>query len=52
MAGYPVDNQLKGAAKESTAAATVTAAETADSEDKDGDANVKGFFGWIHIIIS
>ncbi len=23
-----------------------------DSEDKDGDANVKGFFGWIHIIIS
>ena len=23
-----------------------------DSEDKDGDADVKGFFGWIHIIIS
>jgi hypothetical protein len=23
-----------------------------DSEDKDGDADVKGIFGWIHIIIS
>jgi hypothetical protein len=29
MAGYTVDNQLKGAAEETTAAATVTAAETA-----------------------
>ncbi len=51
MAGYTVDNQLKGAAEETTAAATVTAAD-GDSEDKDGDADVKGFFGWIHIIIS
>ncbi len=29
MAGYTVDNQLKGAAEETTVAATVTAAETA-----------------------
>jgi hypothetical protein len=29
MAGYTVDNQLKGAVEETTAVATVTAAETA-----------------------
>ncbi len=60
MAGYTVDNQLKGAAEETTAAATVTGGGNSDSDgngdgdskDKDGDADVKGFFGWIPIIIS
>jgi hypothetical protein len=33
MAGYTVDNQLKGAAEESTAAATVTAAEIATATE-------------------
>jgi hypothetical protein len=33
MAGYTVDNQLKGAAEETTAAATVTAAETATATE-------------------
>ncbi len=48
MAGDTVNNQLKGAAEEMTAAATVTAAETATAtEEKNGDANVKGFFGWL-----
>jgi hypothetical protein len=47
MAGDTVNNQLKGAAEETTAAATVTAAETATATDKDGDADVKGFFGWL-----
>ncbi len=33
MAGYTVDNQLKGAAEEATAAAMVTAAETATATE-------------------
>ncbi len=33
MAGYTADNQLKGAAEETTAAGTVTAAETATVTD-------------------
>ena len=59
MAGYTVDNQLKGAAEETTAVATVTAAETATATEMvtvtariRTAADVKGFFGWIHIIIS
>jgi hypothetical protein len=33
MAGYIVDNHLKGAAEETTVAATVTAAETATATE-------------------
>jgi hypothetical protein len=33
MAGYTVDNQLKGAAEETTAAVTMTAAETATATE-------------------
>ncbi len=33
MAGYTVDNQLKGAAEETTAVAMVTAAETATATE-------------------
>ncbi len=34
MAGYTVDNQLKGAAEERTAVATVTVTETATAMEK------------------